>query len=226
MRASPSSRRYEKPTRLRARLAPPRRWPMGSAAVAALLLAAAVVLARRRNRRTAPVQAAAVRSAPPPDWVDIARPFQLFDLSAPHLPRSTLTYAARRHRTGGGRQDILTFGKLDGGDAPFFRLMLYRVGTEAAPQAPLFVDLVRLAAAAGLADHPQSAARRHSPTRFGRFRRRPISTSPPGPARRRLAWAFAAPGSRAAFGSAALPAVRGRGRCRGRRSPASSTAWI
>ena len=151
--------------RLRTRLRR-RRWPMGSASVAALLLVAAVVLAATKPP-PAPVQAAA--SAPPlPDWVDIEGPFQLFNLAASHLPRSTLTYAARRRRTGGGRQDILTFGKLNGSDAPFIRLMLYRVGTEEAPQAPLFVELVRQAAAAGL-----SIARSLPPealaTRFGDF---------------------------------------------------------
>jgi hypothetical protein len=76
-------------------------------------------------------------------------------------------YEARRHRTGGGGQGVLTFGKLNG-DELFFRLMLCRVGSEPAPQAPLFVDLARAAAAAGL-----SITRSLNPTelatRFGTF---------------------------------------------------------
>ncbi len=143
-----------------------RRWPIGSAAVAALILFAAVVLV---GTKPPPVPAQDAAPAPPlPAWIDIPRPFELFGLDVPHLPKSTLIYAARRHRTGGGRQDILTFGKLSGGDEPFIRLMLYRVGTEEAPQAPLFVELVRLTAAAGL-----SVTRSLTPedlaTRFGDF---------------------------------------------------------
>ena len=67
----------------------------------------------------------------------------------------------------GGRQDSLTFGRLDGGD-PFFRLTLYRVGRESVPDVPLFIDLVRLAASIDLAV-TRSANPANLPTRFGPF---------------------------------------------------------
>jgi len=142
-----------------------RRWPIGSASVAALLLASAVLLARTQAPQ-APVETA-VPAAPPPAWIDISQPIELFALDAPDLANSKLIYEARRHRTGGGREDILTFGKLNG-EEPFFRLMLYRVGTEPAPQAPLFVDLARTAAMGGLAII-RSLTPSELATRFGPF---------------------------------------------------------
>jgi hypothetical protein len=149
----------------RFRMRPARRWPLGSIAIVVLVLASAVVLAGRMT--SGPVQNAA--AAPPPlAWIDIERPIELFGLNAPDLPRSTLVYEARRHRKGGGRQDILTFGKLNGDQAPFVRLMLYRVGSEQAPQAPLFVELARLAAGAGLSI-TRSLAPEDLATRFGDF---------------------------------------------------------
>jgi hypothetical protein len=151
----------------RARAKPRRhRWPIGSIAVAAVILSSAVVLMGTKPP-PAPVQNAAP-AAPLPAWIEIRRPIELFGLNAADLPKSTLTYEARRHRTGGGLQDILTFGKLSGDQAPFIRLMLYRVGAEEAPQAPLFVELARVAAGAGL-----SVTRSLTPedlaTRFGDF---------------------------------------------------------
>ena len=143
-----------------------RRWPLGSIAVAVLILASVVVLVGRK-----PPAASAqndVVAAPLPAWTDIRQPIELFGLNAPDLPRSTLTYEARRHRTGGGRQDILTFGKLNGDQAPFVRLMLYRVGAEKPTQAPLFVELARLAADAGLSI-TRSLAPEELATRFGDF---------------------------------------------------------
>jgi hypothetical protein len=142
-----------------------RRWPIGSASVAALLLACAVLLARTQAPQ-APDETG-VPAAASPAWIDISQPIELFALDAPDLANSKLIYEARRRRTGGGREDILTFGKLNG-EEPFLRLMLYRVGTEPAPQAPLFVDLARMAAMADL-----WIARSLTPaelaTRFGAF---------------------------------------------------------
>lgn len=99
-------------------------------------------------------------------WIDIVRPIRIFDLTAPELAKAPLVYAAERHATGGGRQDILTFGSLD---APaYLRLQLYRVGTEAAPAMPLYVDFTRAAASANLAI-TRSLPPAEMPTRFGPF---------------------------------------------------------
>jgi hypothetical protein len=149
----------------RARVKPRRRWPMGGAAVAALILASAVVLGQTKPP-PAPARDAASASTLPA-WVNISQPLELFSLDAPELARTALLYEAYRHRTGGGRQDILTFGKLSG-EEPFVRLMLYRVGAEGAPQAPLFVELVRSAAAGGLSI-VRSLAPEDIATRFGDF---------------------------------------------------------
>ncbi|QAY95212.1 hypothetical protein CWB41_05260 [Methylovirgula ligni] len=155
------SRRVELPQRLRKRK---RGVSIQTAAIMAILFAAGLVLICGREAPPSQPETQVV-AAPPPEWTDIAHPLALFDLSAPQFAHLPQDYAARRNRLGGGRQDILTFGRLDGGD-PFFRLTLYRVGGEAVPDVPLFVDLVRAAAAIDLAI-TRSANPANLPTRFG-----------------------------------------------------------
>lgn len=155
------TRRLEQPQRRRKRK---RGVSVQTAAIVAILFAASLVLMSGRDPAPVAPQTQVV-AAPPPEWVDIARPLPLFDLSAPQLARLPRVYAARRNQLGGGRQDILTFGRLDGGDS-FFRLTLYRVGTETVADVPLFVDLVREGAAIDLAI-TRSANPANLPTRFG-----------------------------------------------------------
>ena len=194
------SRRLEQPPRPRKRK---RGVSLQTAAIVAILFAAGLVLLCGREAPPSQPETQVV-AAPPPEWADIARPLALFDLSAPQFARLPQSYAARRNRLGGGRQDILTFGRLDGGD-PFFRLTLYRVGSEAVPDVPLFVDLVRAGAAIDLAI-TRSANPAICRQGSGRLRRR-TSTSQPEPRCRCRALAFAAPGSTAPSGSAASPAA-------------------
>jgi hypothetical protein len=102
---------------------------------------------------------------PAPVWLDIAKPSQLFVLSAPQLSREKFAYAARTHSTGGGREDLLTFGEF-AGKKWFFRLSAYRHGQESAADAPFFVDMARRAAPLGLSlDH--ATLERAEKTRFG-----------------------------------------------------------
>jgi hypothetical protein len=82
-----------------------------------------------------------------PAWVAIQRPFRLFALNAPEWGRD-LAYTAERHPEGGGRRDRLTFGKF--GASAWLQVTLYRPGSEGGDPAPLFVDMARRAAAAGL----------------------------------------------------------------------------
>lgn len=157
-----------RPTRLidepnRRRLRRRRGVSPGMAAIVAILFAAALVLFAGREAPPA-APPATHAAAPPPDWTDIANPLQLYDLAAPEFAHSTQSYAARRNRFG-GRQDILTFGGLDG-RSPFFRLTLYRLGGEKAVDVPLFVALVRLAASAELSI-VRTANVAVLPTRFG-----------------------------------------------------------
>jgi hypothetical protein len=98
-------------------------------------------------------------------WLEIPKPLRLYDLAAPSLAREKRLYAARRHTTGGGREDVLTFGEF-AGTGPFFRLSIYRHGTEKTADAAFFVDMARRAAQLGLslgrANVPQTQV-----TRFG-----------------------------------------------------------
>jgi hypothetical protein len=148
-------------------------WPLGAATIAALILLFTVVLAGTTKPRPVPPDPPA---PPRPAWIEVQQPIEFFNLNAPGFLSAALTYEARRHRTGGGRQDILTFGKLDG-EEPYIRLELYRVGHEATPQATFFVELARIAAAADL-----SIARSLMPedlaTRFGDFETADVDLAP------------------------------------------------
>ena len=151
--------RYAKPPAKRGRL----RTTMICGALAALCLACAV-LASPSAGPTVDIAAAPVAAAKR-DWIDIVKPIAIYALPAPWRAQ-TADYSARR-REQGGRQDVLTLGRL-GGDEPFVRLMVYRIGEEPAPEAGFFLDIARRAADAGLAvdhsDQPTMLA-----TRFGAF---------------------------------------------------------
>ena len=90
-------------------------------------------------------------SAPPEEprlaWVDISKPFALYDVNLPALQPLERAYEARRHAEGGGRRDRLAFGRL--GDTPYLRFEVYRHGAEAAPRASLAVAAARRAADIG-----------------------------------------------------------------------------
>jgi hypothetical protein len=60
--------------------------------------------------------------APFPAWIDIRDASEVFHLDAPEMAGETRSYKALRHRSGGGRQDILEFS---GGESaePEFRLV-------------------------------------------------------------------------------------------------------
>ena len=145
-----------------------RRWPLGLAA--GLVLALGVLALMTMPDAAAPERSTA--PAPPvppaaPAWIDIVKPVEMFGVSAPEFDKQPHAFVARRHLVGGGRQDFLSFGTPDG-LGPYLRLSLYRVGTEAPLDAPLFVDVARRAADTSLgirhAGGPYTVA-----TRFGRF---------------------------------------------------------
>jgi hypothetical protein len=103
---------------------------------------------------------------PAPAWADIIRPIPLFDVETPELTKLTHGYQARRHQTGGGRQDMLTYGAPD--EATYLRVIVYREGSEAVVPAPFFVDIARRAAEAGLSI-AKSLPPQAQMTRFGSF---------------------------------------------------------
>ncbi len=115
-------------------------------------------------------------AAPLPAWIEIARPSEVFRLEAPEFAGDAKLYVARRHRTGGGRQDILEFGGSND-TAPLLNLLFYQPGNEALPESSFYVELARRAAETGRAiiraEQPAEMA-----TRFRGLRSRPARFGP------------------------------------------------
>ena len=89
------------------------------------------------------VESSVARKLPSPprdSWIEVNRPIQLYGLAGTEFAKLPLDYSARRNVPGGGRQDVLSFGSLRGSE-PYLRLVLYRVGSEAAIAAPFGADL-------------------------------------------------------------------------------------
>ena len=107
----------------------------------------------------------APQEAPPPAWVDVGKPLRLFALPSTEFGREPRLYEARRHRNGGGRQDLLTYGQAFA-SGPYLRLGLYRLGAEEAPHVGFYLDLTRAAGLAGLSV-TRSAQPAIMQTRFG-----------------------------------------------------------
>ena len=89
-------------------------------------------------------------AAPLPAWVEIASPREIFRLGKTELAGEAKLYAARRHRTGGGRQDILEFSGSDA-NVPLLNLLIYQPGNEIPPNSAFYVELARRAAETGRA---------------------------------------------------------------------------
>lgn len=103
-------------------------------AAAALTAFVIVDLGSPRAAKSSVEREAPAKSA----WAEIVRPHGAFDLSSPALAGISQSYLTRRHLTGGGRQDILTFGTPADASAAFVRVALYRPGTEGAiPMDPV-----------------------------------------------------------------------------------------
>lgn len=153
-----------------ARRARPRRlaWRLWTACLAASGFATILALLSEAPEPSAPDFAErTLPLAPLPAWVEIAPADQIFALEAAGLSGIPKSYETRRHRTGGGRQDVLTFGGAND-DAARLRITIYQVGEEAPPEAAFFVELARRAAEMGraIARATQPAA---LPTRLGAF---------------------------------------------------------
>lgn len=97
-----------------------------------------------------PAETEAPRVAPAPAWVDASKPLPMFAVDAPDFAPAPATYAMRRHSTGGGRQDILSFGQF-ADEGAYLRLVVHQIGGEGASERTLFLDTARQAADAGLA---------------------------------------------------------------------------
>jgi hypothetical protein len=69
-------------------------------------------------------------AAPPVEWVQVAKPFPAFHLPMPELA-DRADYSLRRHAIGGGRQDVLTWGEIEG-QTPHLMVEVYRPAAELA----------------------------------------------------------------------------------------------
>ena len=133
----------------------------------------------------APVEARNVSAAVTPPvaaWLDIIKPIQIFSLETADLAKSVTVYKAKRSLDGGGRQDTLAFGTLAGDEAAL-RLTLYRRGMEPYAPSPVFADIARLAAEAGLSV-ARSGLPDLMPSRFGPFQVAEVALSAGGTAAR------------------------------------------
>lgn len=108
-------------------------------------------------------------------WLDIVKPFQLYEVSSPEFASAFGVYEAQHNLEGGGRRDVLSLGALDQNE-PYLRVAFYRLGTESAPQPSLFVEMARRASGAGLAVDRVSAPSLLT-TRFGSFETADLTVS-------------------------------------------------
>ncbi len=84
-----------------------------------------------------------------PDWIEIVRAHPSFALETPSLAGLQTQYVAVRHRTGGGRKDLITFGAPES-EGPYVRLALYRPGREGMAEPDALEAVAVLAAQSGV----------------------------------------------------------------------------
>ena len=133
----------------------------------ALMATAAIVAVMFWLQPAANPEAEALKPPPVNQWVEINRPLPFYALSGSEFGREP-RLEARRHKTGGGRVDTLSFGQPSDDRKPWMRLSLYRIGGEDAFTPGFFVEMVRRAAEIQVAV-VRSAAPDVTPTRFGDF---------------------------------------------------------
>ncbi len=117
-------------------------------------------------RQTSQVHEQSAPAAARDAWIEIGRPYELYDLPARQLAHEKLAYSARRHATGGGREDTLTFGRFGTQARAFLRLSVYRHGAEMIMDAPFYVAMARSSAPLGLSVS-NVRLEQAQPTRFG-----------------------------------------------------------
>jgi hypothetical protein len=100
-----------------------------------------------------------------PAWIEAARAYGAFALESHALDGLEQSYKVRRHRESGARQDILTFGTVDGPGA-YVRVALHRPGSEPLPSADP-IDLAVEIAAASAIDAQLSGPVGELKTKFG-----------------------------------------------------------
>jgi hypothetical protein len=114
-------------------------------------------------------------SEPAGEWLDVVKPFQLYDVASPEFSTAFGVYEAQHNLVGGGRRDVVTLGAIDQNE-PYLRVAFYRLGSDVAPQPSLFVEMARRASGAGLAVDRVSAPSLLM-TRFGPFETADVTVS-------------------------------------------------
>ncbi len=124
-------------------------------------------------RSEAPV--AIPHAEPASEWLDVVKPFQLYQVASPEFATAFGIYEAQHNLEGGGRRDVLSLGALDQNE-PYLRVAFYRLGREEAPKPSFFVEMARRASGAGLSVDRASAPHL-LPTRFGAFETADVTVS-------------------------------------------------
>jgi len=153
------------------RFAPPRRFSCGRAVLRACLLAAVTATTATLGYdvigSTPAVSSVTTTADPRPAWIEVTRAAGAFAVAMPGLDPAQSNYVVRRHRDGGGRQDLLTFGA-PGEKIPYVRVEAYRPGSEGeAITDPL--DAVAALAAESHIDAELAETAMVLKTKFGRL---------------------------------------------------------
>lgn len=145
-----------------------------------LFLASLVLVHMAPRMKETQPDVPAESGAPLPAWVELADAPPVFQFEGPPLAGGHRM--TRRHRQGGGRQDIWQFTSTDEPSA-LLDLLIYQPGTEAVVDTSFYVELTRRAAEGGRAilkaDQPAALA-----TKFGAFEVARIELDWKGAARR------------------------------------------
>lgn len=112
-------------------------------------VSAAVLFAIAALDLVSPTPAKSTVAQEPParaPWIEITRRSGAFELASPQLAGLEPAYLTRRHRSGDGRQDVVSFGAAADTARAFVQLAVYRPGSEGA----VSVDPLEAVAAAAL----------------------------------------------------------------------------
>jgi hypothetical protein len=138
-----------------------------SRALAAVSAAVLLAIVAMDLISPAPAKSSVVQEPPSkPQWIEVARANGPFELLSPSLASFEQKHVTRRHRSGDGREDIITIGAAQNTAAPYLRVSIYRPGTEGV------VSIDPLEAVASAASDARIAAELRGPltgtiTKFG-----------------------------------------------------------
>jgi hypothetical protein len=114
-----------------------------------------------------------INGADRPQWLEIEKPFPAFVLAIPEAAGVPSHYTILRHRTGGGRKDIVSLGEPDGA-APYLQVEIYRPGTESRHFAGPAQEIAATAAGLGPV---QTAGKQMLDSKFGPLTVVPFETT-------------------------------------------------